>query len=97
MITLNKLAKRCLRIAIRRKKLGRDSSPHAIVVAISCEWRGLCKASEYRSNNIPKYSEQEEAAADVIIEAITYLEKIGCRNIDQLLKDKVCFNSKRED
>lgn len=97
MITLNKLAVKCLRIAIKRGKIGRNSSAKAIIWAISAEWRELCNASEYRSNHIPKYSEQEEEAADIIIASLTYLQKIGCRDIEQLIKDKINFNAKRED
>lgn len=97
MITLNKLAVKCLRTAIRRGKIGKDSSPRAIVLAISSEWRELCNATEYRSLHVPKYSEQEEEAADVIIATLTYLQKIGCRDIEQLIRDKINFNAKRED
>lgn len=97
MITLNKLAVKCLRTAIRRGKIGKDSSPRAIILAISSEWRELCNATEYRSLHVPKYSEQEEEAADVIIATLTYLQKIGCRDIEQLIRDKINFNAKRED
>lgn len=97
MITLNKLAAKCLRTAIRRGKIGKNSSPRAIILAISAEWRELYEASEYRSLHIPKYSEQEEEAADVIIASLTYLQKIGCRDIEQLIKDKINFNADRED
>ena len=87
MITLNKLAVKCLRTAIKRGKIGKHSSAKAIIVAISAEWRELCN----------KYSEQEEEAADVIIASLTYLQKIGCKDIEQLIKDKINFNAKRED
>lgn len=97
MITLNKLAVKCLRIAIRKGKIGKNSSPWAIITAISAEWRELCNASEYRSLHIPKYSEQEEEAADIIIASLTYLQKIGCRDIEQLIRDKINFNVKTED
>ncbi|MFR1326623.1 MAG: hypothetical protein ACLSCE_10375 [Bacteroides cellulosilyticus] len=97
MITLNKLAVKCYRTAIKRGKIGRHSSPKAIITAISKEWRELCEATEYRSNHIPKYSECEEEAADIIIASLTYLQRIGCRDIEQLIKDKINFNAQRED
>lgn len=53
MITLNKLAVKCYRTAIKRGKIGKHSSPKAIITAISKEWRELCEATEYRSNHIP--------------------------------------------
>ena len=97
MITLNKLAVKCYRTAIKRGKIGKHSSPKAIITAISKEWRELCEATEYRRNHIPKYSECEEEAADIIIASLTYLQRIGCRDIEQLIKDKINFNAQRED
>lgn len=97
MIALNKLAVKCIKIALKKGKLGKDSSIRALVVAISSEWRELCNASEYRSMHVPKYSEQEEKAADIIIASLTYLQKIGCRDIEQLIRDKINFNAKSED
>ena len=95
MITLNRLAKRCFDIALKRKKMTETTSPKAVVLAISSEWRELAEAGKERSNHIPSWSEREEEAADVII--ATLLEKIGCNDIEQLLKDKVEFNSYRVD
>lgn len=43
------------------------------------------------------YSECEEEAADIIIASLTYLQRIGCRDIEQLIKDKINFNAQRED
>lgn len=97
MITLNRLAKRCFDIALKRKKMTETTSPKAVVLAISSEWRELAEAGKDRSNHIPSWSEREEEAADVIIATLTYLEKIGCNDIEQLLKDKVEFNSYRVD
>ena len=41
MITLNRLAKRCFDIALKRKKMTETTSPKAVVLAISSEWREL--------------------------------------------------------
>ena len=97
MITLNTLAKKCFEIALKRKKIVETTSPKAVVLAISSEWRELAEAGKERSTHIPSWSEREEEAADVIIATLTYLERIGCKNIEQLLKDKVEFNSYRVD
>lgn len=97
MITLNTLAKKCFEIALKRKKIVETTSPKTVVLAISSEWRELAEAGKERSNHIPSWSEREEEAADVIIATLTYLERIGCKNIEQLLKDKVEFNSYRVD
>lgn len=96
MITLNKLAKRCLDIAVRKGKINSYTSRHAVIVAISVEWRKLLDASKYRSRHLPDYSEQEEDAAGIIISTLIYLKRIGCKNIEQLIKDKIEFNDKDE-
>ena len=83
--------------SVKAKKNDRNDSPKAVVLAISSEWRELAEAGKERSNHIPSWSEREEEAADVIIATLTYLEKIGCNDIEQLLKDKVEFNSYRTD
>nr|DAL35600.1 MAG TPA_asm: NTP-PPase-like protein [Caudoviricetes sp.] len=97
MITLNKLAVKCREIALRRRKITKDSSHKGLAIGISMEWRELFNASENPSEHIGDYSEREEEAADVIIAAMTYLQSIGCRNIEQLIKDKISFNEKRTD
>ena len=45
---------------------------------------------------IPMVAVREEEAADIIISAVTYLECIGCRDIEQLIKDKVAYNERKE-
>lgn len=98
MIKLDKLAKLCHQTALRRKKIGEHSSPKGIMLAISAEWRELCAASQEKdSEHIPEWSEMEEEAADVIIATVTLLQHIGCESIEQLLRDKIEFNRKRED
>ena len=34
-------------------------------------------------------AKKEEAAAEVMISTLTYLQRIGCKNIEQLLKDTI--------
>lgn len=97
MITLNKLAEKCYQIALRRGKINIYTSRRAIINAISTEWRELSGAAKERSNHLPKYSEQEEEAADVIITTMTFLQKIGCSDIEQLIKDKIDYNEHRTD
>lgn len=97
MITLNKLAKKCLEIAFRRGKVNRYTSGKAYMCHISTEWRELVASTSYKSEHLPQYSEHEEEAADVIICTLTYLERIGCKDIEQLIRDKIEFNDKRKD
>lgn len=97
MITLNKLAVRCFEIAMRRGKINQFTSGKAIILAISSEWRELLEATKFKSEHLPQYSEQEEEAADIIITTLTYLHRIGCEDVERLIKDKISFNEKRTD
>lgn len=97
MITLNRLAERCYQIALKRGKINIYTSRRAIINAISTEWRELSQAEKSKSNHLPKYSQQEEEAADVIITTLTFLQKIGCSDIERLIKDKIMFNEHRTD
>lgn len=92
MITLNKLAAKCFDIAMHRGKINEYTSGRAFILAISTEWRKLLNATKFRNEHLPKYSEQEEAAADIIISTLTYLRRIGCEDIERLIKDKIEFN-----
>lgn len=97
MITLNKLAVKCYDIALCLGKINRFSSGKAFILAISAEWRKLFDATKYRSEHLPKYSEQEEAAAGIIISTLTYLRRIGCEDIERLIKDKIKFDEEQKD
>ena len=97
MIKLNKLAALSKDIAIKRGKITSNSSPRASLYHISAEWRELLNATKFKSEHLPEWSEQEEEAADVLITTLTYLESIRCRNIENLLRAKIEFNSKRND
>lgn len=96
MITLNRLAGKCRETALRRHKITVHSSHRGLAIGISAEWRELMDAADRPSPHIGGWSEREEEAADIIISAVTYLECIGCRDIEQLIKDKVAYNEQRE-
>ena len=67
-----------------------------LAIGISAEWRELMDAADRPSPHIGGWSEREEEAADIVISAVTYLECIGCRDIEQLIKDKVAYNERME-
>lgn len=96
MITLNKLAKVCRETALRRKKITIHSSHKGLCIGISAEWRELYDAGKHDpSEHVPGYTAREEEAADIIIATLTYLQSIGCRNIEQLIRDKIEYNRNR--
>lgn len=86
-ITLNKFAVKCEEQAITKGKITRNSSAQPLLYDISRNWRLLLEATKYKSSDAGKWSEKEEAACEVIISALAYLKRIGCDNIEQLLKD----------
>ncbi len=88
-ITLNKSAIRCEEIAIASGKITPNSSARTLLYDISRNWRLLLDASGYQSDNSGPWSYREEAASEVIVSALTYLQRIGCKNIEQLLKDTI--------
>ena len=88
-ITLNKQAIRCEEIALAGGKITPLSSSRTSLYDISREWRVLLDATSFPSENLPKWSEKEEAAAEVLIATLTYLQRIGCTNIEQLLRDAI--------
>lgn len=88
-ITLNKLAIRCEKIAIASGKITPTSSARESLFEISRYWRRLCDATAFKLAAERKWSEREEMAAGVIVSAVTYLRRIGCKNIEQLLKDTI--------
>lgn len=85
-ITLNKLAKQCHKKALIDGKITETSSSTPLLYEISRNWRRLADATSFRSDRNPEYSEKEANAADVILSTITYLQRIGCKNIEQLLR-----------
>lgn len=87
-ITLNKSAIRCEEIAIASGKITSNSSARPLLYDISRN-RELLDASSFQSDNPGPWSEKEEAAAEVMISTLTYLQRIGCKNIEQLLKDTI--------
>lgn len=88
-ITLNKYAIRCEEIAIVGGKITPLSSARTSIYDISRNWRTLVESTNAPSANTGSWSQCEEAAMDVIISALTYLQRIGCKNIEQLLRDTV--------
>ena len=95
MITLNRFAQRCLNIMRKRFKMNEHSSRKAFSIRIEVVWRKFDIASKYRSDNLPKYS--EDVAAEMIIYLVAYLKRFGCEDIEQLIKDKIEFDDRKND
>lgn len=86
-IPLKNFAKQCEEVALASGKITPTSSPSVALHDISREWRKLHKATSFMSLNVTGRSEKEEAAAEVIIAALTYLRRIDCNDIETLLRD----------
>lgn len=88
-IPLNKSAIRCEEIALASGKITPGSSARPLLYDISRNWRALLDASGFKSDNPGPWSEREELASEVIISALAYLRRIGCKDIEQLLRDSI--------
>lgn len=86
-IPLRKFAVRCERIAIEGGKITDASSPRVSLYEISRKWRELYDATNFKSETLARWSEKEVAAAEIIIAGLTYLQRIRCDNVEQLLKE----------
>lgn len=86
-IPLKKFAMQCEEVALVNGIITPLSSPGVSLYEISRKWRELCNATSIRSNNLPEWSEKEEGAAEVIIASLTFLQRIGCSDIEKLLRD----------
>lgn len=87
-IPLNKSAIRCEELAIANGSITPTSSARPLLYDISRHWRRLLDATSFKSDN-SSWSEKEEAACEVLISTLAYLKRIGCSNIEQLLKDGI--------
>ncbi len=94
-ITLNRQAVRCEEIAVADGRITPMSSARTLVYDISRIWRRLLDASGRPSDNQGQWSEREESAAEVLVATLTYLQHIGCKNIEQLLKDTIERHARR--
>ena len=81
----------------KRFKMNEHSSRKAFSIRIEAVWRKFDIASKYGSDNLPKYSEDEELAAEMIIYLVAYLKRFGCEDIEQLIKDKIEFDDRKSD
>lgn len=97
MISLNHMAKKALKTAIKRGKVNSSTmdQEQQQIEAIRVELEELDEATEKGSACIP-FTEQEEEAADVIIATLTYLAMKGV-DVDMLLISKMSYNANRED
>ena len=88
MITLNKLSKSLYDMLMARRKITRDSSVMAFTVRVSKHWRLMLEAARGWGADGSR-EKGERACADVIVDALMWLQKSGCRDIEQLVKDRM--------
>lgn len=93
-ITLNKYAALCVEIALANGNIGKDSSARQFLYDISRNWRVSLDATAFKSLELPEWNEKEIAACEIAISALSYLQRIGCRDIEQLLKDVIAHKAR---
>lgn len=93
-IPLNKYAVRCEELAISSGWITTNSSATPLMYDISRDWRMLLKATSFRCG---AWTEREEAAADVIVSTLAYLNRLGCSNIEKLLTDSIERHARQDE
>lgn len=86
-ITLNKYAIQCEQMAINSGKINEQSSPRVMLYDISRHWRDLLSSGKGPDAQLPQWSKREKETAEIILASVIYLQRIGCDNIEQLLRD----------
>ena len=116
MITLNKLTKELHDEMTRRDEINEFTSPRAMSIRISRDWRRMdaCHwnrpplhltpefvAAQHADDACPTYetefSEREEHAADIIIDTALALRQLGCKDIEQVIKDRIAWRLRHKD
>ena len=86
-IPLKKFAMQCEEIALTNGSITPATSPTATLYDISRHWRDLCNATTFKSLTLKGWTEREECAAEVIIASLVYLQRIGCSDVEKLVRD----------
>lgn len=116
MITLNKLTKELHEEMMRRDEINRQTSPRAMSIRISRDWRRMdsCHwtrpplhltkefvdgqhADDACQTYETEFSEREELAADIIIDTALALRQLGCKNVEQVIKDRIAWRLTHKD
>ena len=85
---LNKIAGRCEEIALMSGTITPNSSAQPLFYDISRHWRALQTATSFRTAD-GEWNEKEILAADLMIATLGYLNRIGCKDIERLLNDRM--------
>lgn len=93
-IKLNQYALLCERAALDNGSITPNSSARPLLYDISRKWRELLDATGFQSQNPGPWSEREAAACEVMISCLAYLQRIGCTNIERLMRDILARYSK---
>lgn len=88
-ITLNKYAIRCEQAAIANGTISPSSSFRTFLYDVSRDWRKQVDSTAFKSSESDRYSERQIAGADVIIDQLLCLQRDGCDNIEQLIRDRM--------
>lgn len=92
MITLNRLAQKCLDIMMKRFRMNEHTSRKAFSIRVEAVWRKFDSALKSKNCGLPQYTDDEILAAEMIIYLVAYLKRFGCKDIERLIKDKIEFN-----
>lgn len=91
MITLNRLAKQCLNNAKASGHVNDNSGMRSYLYRASVMVHRAFEDTKWSSGEIARWSEYEISVAHCIVWLVAFLQRLGCRDIEQLLKDVVAM------
>lgn len=93
-MNVNKLTKELGLTYIRRGVLTKDCSPTAKRCYILASTGEAQNATGMPDRNMPDYSDEQVAAADIIIRSLLYLDSLGVPDMEELLSARAEFLKK---
>lgn len=89
MIKLNKLAQQVCKRFYYSNTFGRNETSVARLYRIKRNWGRLADATQDKHHDLSQFTNEEVAAADVIISTMRYLIENGRNDVEELLRKRL--------
>lgn len=89
MIKLNKLSRQACKRFFYINAFGRNESRTARRLRILRNWDRMAGATDEPHGSLKEFTQEEVAAADVIISTIRFLIEDGCEDVEKLLRKRL--------
>ena len=89
MIKLNKLSRQVCKRFYYSNTFGRNETKVARLYRIKRNWGRLADATQDKHHDLSQFTNEEVAAADVIISTMRYLIENGRNDVEELLRKRL--------